>query len=60
MKKNILCIDDIKTNLFTLESVLESANEDRYDVFLATSAVLGLDILLKNKIDLILLVHYDA
>jgi diguanylate cyclase (GGDEF)-like protein len=55
MKENILCIDDIKTNLFTLESILESNAEHLYDVFTALSAQEGFDILLKHKIDLILL-----
>jgi len=55
MKKNILCIDDIKTNLFTIASVIESANEDKYNVFLALSAHEGLNILIKENIDLILL-----
>ncbi len=55
MKKNILCIDDIKTNLFTIASVIESADENRYKVFLAQSAHEGLNILIKEKIDLILL-----
>ena len=53
--KNILCIDDIKTNLFTLQAVLESCVEDKYTVFIAESAHEGLNILLKEKIDLILL-----
>jgi len=55
MKKNILCIDDIKTNLFTMQSVIESADENLYEVFIAESATDGLDIILRNKIDLILL-----
>jgi diguanylate cyclase (GGDEF)-like protein len=55
MKQKILCIDDIKTNLFTLESVIESATDDKYEVFLAESADAGFEVLLKNKIDIILL-----
>lgn len=55
IKKNILCIDDIKTNLFTVASILESADEERYSVSLAQSAKEGLEILLKKKIDIILL-----
>ena len=55
MKQKILCIDDIKTNLFTLESVIESATDDKYEIFLADSADAGFEILLKNKINIILL-----
>ena len=53
--KNILCIDDIKTNLFTLSSVLESSAEGKYNVLLAQSAQEGLEILIKERVDLILL-----
>ncbi len=55
MKKTILCIDDIRTNLFTIQSVIEDYAEDLYDVEIAISAADGLQILLKKKIDLILL-----
>ncbi len=55
MTKNVLCIDDIQTNLFTLKSVLEVSVEDHYNVFTAQSAHDGLEILLKEKIDIILL-----
>jgi len=55
MNKNILCIDDIQTNLFTISSVLEVSVEHKYNVFTAISAHDGLEILLKEKIDLILL-----
>ena len=55
MKKNILCIDDIETNLFTLESVIESISDDLYNVILADSADKGFEMLLKHNIDLILL-----
>ena len=55
MKKNILCIDDIKSNLFTLQSVLEVAEETNYNIFTAMSANEGLSILLKENIDIILL-----
>ncbi len=55
MKKNILCIDDIKTNLFILSSVIEDANEEMYNVLIADSATKGLEILLKEKVDIILL-----
>ena len=55
MKKTILCIDDIKTNLFTIQSVIEDLADELYDVVLAQSANEGLNILLKQKIDIILL-----
>ena len=55
MKKNILCIDDIESNLFTLRSVLESAHDYNYNVFTALGAHEGFDILIKERIDLILL-----
>ena len=54
-KKTILCIDDIKTNLFTIQSVIEDLADDLYDVVLAISAYEGLEILLKQDIDIILL-----
>ena len=53
--KNILCIDDIESNLFTLKSVLNNASGTHYNVFTASSAYAGLDILLEETIDLILL-----
>ncbi|MCD4668061.1 MAG: response regulator, partial [Sulfurimonas sp.] len=55
MKKTILYIDDIKTNLFTLQSIIENLADDLYDVVVAQSAMDGLEVLLKQKIDLILL-----
>lgn len=55
MKKTILCVDDIQTNLFTMQSVIEDLAEDKYDTVLALSAHAGLEILLKQKIDIILL-----
>jgi len=55
MKKTILCIDDIRTNLFTIQSVIEDLADELYDVVLAQSANEGLNILLKQKIDIILL-----
>jgi len=55
MTHNILCIDDIQSNLFTLKSVLEVSLEDNYNVFTASSAHDGLEVLLKEHIDLILL-----
>ena len=55
MKKKILCIDDIKSNLFTLSSVIESFKGETYDVITSLSASEGLTILLKKRVDLILL-----
>jgi len=55
MGVNILCIDDIETNIFTIESVLQSYKEVSYNIFTALSAYEGLEILIKHKIDLILL-----
>ena len=55
MKKNILCIDDIQTNLFTIRSVIEDLADEKYNVSIALSAYEGLEILLKQKIDIILL-----
>ncbi|MDB2562546.1 diguanylate cyclase [Sulfurimonas sp.] len=55
IKKTILCIDDIKTNLFTIRSVIEDLAYELYDVVIALSASEGLEILLKQDIDMILL-----
>ncbi len=55
MKKTILCIDDIQTNLFIVQSVIEDMASDLYEVVLASSANEGLSILLKQKIDLVLM-----
>ena len=55
MKKTILCIDDIESNLFTLRSVIENLAGDLYDVLTVSSAADGLSVLLKNRVDLILL-----
>jgi two-component system, cell cycle response regulator len=53
--KKILCIDDLSSNLFTIENVLMSAANKPYEVFTATSAQEGLAILLQEEINLILL-----
>jgi len=55
MRKKILAIDDIDANLFTLKSVIESLEPQKYEVVTALSAGEGLAILLKEQIDLILL-----
>jgi len=48
--KNVLYVDDIESNLFTLKSVLKD-----YNVFTASSAQDGFEILKNEKIDIILL-----
>ena len=55
MKKTILCIDDIQSNLFTLRSVIENFQSETYEVITSLSASEGLGVLLKNRVDLILL-----
>ncbi len=55
MKKTILCIDDIPANLFIVQSVIEDMASDLYDILLANSANEGLSILLKRKIDIVLM-----
>lgn len=55
MKKRILCVDDIQTNLFIVQSVIEDIADDLYEVVLASSANEGLSILLKQHIDLVLM-----
>ena len=55
MKKNILCIDDIKSNLFILTSLFETVESSSYEIFTALSAEDGFEILRNTKIDLILL-----
>lgn len=55
IKKTILCIDDIDANLFTLKSVLESEKDAIYNIITVDSAQKGFEVLLKQKIDLILL-----
>ena len=55
MKKNILCIDDIESNLFILTSLFETVENSSYEIFTALSAEDGFEILRNTKIDLILL-----
>lgn len=55
MKKTILYIDDIESNLFILKSVIESSASSLYDVITVDSAEKGLRVLLSQKIDIILL-----
>lgn len=54
MNKTILCVDDVKTNLFTLEAIFES-HDAGYNILTATSGKEALNILLGHKVDLILL-----
>ncbi len=51
---NILCVDDISSNLLVLESLFE-AHEDKYNIITACSGYEALEMLLKENIDLILL-----
>ena len=53
MKYNILCVDDIQTNLFILKTLFKKHEE--FELFYALSGQEAFEILLKNKIDLILL-----
>ncbi|WP_415398396.1 diguanylate cyclase domain-containing protein [Sulfurimonas sp. CS5] len=53
--KKILCVDDVETNLFTLEALFEVHHSDKYVVVTAMSGKEALEILLSQKIDLILL-----
>lgn len=57
LQKNILYIDDTEANLFTLKSLFEdtSSSSTSYQIFIASSAEEGFDILLRESIDLILL-----
>ncbi|MDQ7061474.1 MAG: diguanylate cyclase [Sulfurimonas sp.] len=48
-------MDDIKTNLFIVQSVIEDMASDLYNIILADSANKGLSILLKQKVDLVLM-----
>ncbi|QFR50450.1 diguanylate cyclase [Sulfurimonas lithotrophica] len=50
----MLCVDDVKTNLLTLEAIFESNDED-YNLLMAMSGQEALDILQTNEVDLILL-----
>lgn len=53
--KRILCVDDIETNLFTLEALFEAHQKDNYTVVSAKSGKEALNVLLSQKIDIILL-----
>ena len=52
-KYNILCVDDVQSNLYTYEAILSKIKN--INIHLATSGKEAFDLLLKNKIDLILL-----
>lgn len=53
MQYTILCVDDVQTNLFTLESIL--AAEFACNMVKASSGEEALTLLLKKKVDLILM-----
>ena len=53
--KKILCVDDIRTNLFTLSALFESNFENVYEIITVSSGQEALNTLLREKIDLILL-----
>jgi len=53
MVKSILCVDDVENNLFILTNLL--GKERDYRILTASSGQKALEILLKEKIDLILL-----
>ncbi|MDR1862651.1 MAG: response regulator [Treponema sp.] len=50
-KKTVLAVDDMSMNLRTIKVILEG----EYDILLAKSGELALDILKKTKVDLVLL-----
>lgn len=52
--KTILCVDDIEANLFTLRSILEQKKE-LYNVVTVSSGEAALGVLLRQKIDMLLL-----
>jgi len=52
--KTILCVDDIQTNLYTLQALFEE-HTDKYNIVLASSGQEALSVLLSQKIDMILL-----
>jgi len=53
MIKHILCVDDVENNLFVLSNIL--AKESEYILHTASSGQKAFEVLLKEKIDLILL-----
>lgn len=54
MSSTILCVDDVMTNLITLEAIFESNNKD-YKVVTATSGKEAIQKLSENQVDMILL-----
>lgn len=50
----ILCVDDTPSNIFSLEALFLAYN-DKYEIITASSGYEALEILLKTKIDLLLL-----
>ncbi len=55
MRKKVLCVDDLETNLFILEALFEAHHPDTYEVVLVKSGIEALDVLLRRPIDIILL-----
>lgn len=53
--KTILCVDDIRTNLYVLEALFETYYGDKYEIITVTSGEEALSILISHKVDLILL-----
>jgi diguanylate cyclase (GGDEF)-like protein len=53
MNYNILCVDDVENNLFVIKNILENVNS--YTLFTALSGQEAFDIILKHRVDLIML-----
>jgi diguanylate cyclase (GGDEF)-like protein len=53
MNYNILCVDDVENNLFVIKNILENVNG--YTIFTALSGQEAFDIILKHRVDLIML-----
>jgi len=51
---NILCVDDVRTNLLTLSAIFES-NSTNYNILTANSGKEAIKVLSNNEVDLILL-----
>ena len=53
--KTILCVDDVQTNLYTMQALFETYHQHTYNLVIASSGHDALRILLSQKIDMILL-----
>lgn len=53
--KNILCVDDVQTNLYTVQALFDTYCNGLYKLILVSSGKDALDVLLSEKIDMILL-----